>query len=128
MSIVDFPSQGTIGASLKPKRYDIELYQGDDFAFSLVFKNGSTPLDVTAWDAIAQIKKVDDNTPGETPNMTVMIGGTDGKITIKLSNTGTAALQGTTTYKYDVQVADATTQRTFIGGLITVVEDISEFS
>ena len=127
MSIVDFPSQGDIGSDLKPKRYDIELYQGDTFAFDMVFMNGETAVDVTGWTAQAQIKKMD-STPGETPTLGLTIGGVNGKITVDLTDTETAALAGTTEYKYDIQVSDGTSKRTFIGGKITVTEDITEWA
>lgn len=127
MSIVDFPVQGVIGSNLMPKRYDITLYQGDTFAFALVFKNGATPVNVTGWTAQAQIRKVDDNTAGETPNLGITVGTTDGKITIDLTDTESAALQGSTEYKYDIQVSDGVSKRTFIGGNITVTDDITEW-
>jgi hypothetical protein len=126
-SIVDDPTLGTIGTARKPKRYDIELYQGDTFSFSLVLKNGGTPINVTGWTAQAQIKKSSDNTPGETPSLSVVVGTSDGKFTISLTDTGTAALQGATEYKYDVQLSDGTEKRTFIGGTIKVTEDITEW-
>lgn len=125
-TVIDSQSQGTIGTTLQPKRYDIVLYQGDTFTFSLTLKNGATPIDVTGWTPLAQIKKTSDNTPGETPVLGVTVGTTDGKITIKLTDTETAALQGSTEYKYDIQLSDGTNKRTFIGGKITVTEDISE--
>ena len=127
-TVIDYPSEGVIGISRKPKRYDIELYQGDTFSFALVLKNsGGTPINVTGWTAQAQVRKVSDDSPGETPTMTVVVGTTDGKLTISLSDTGTAALQGETEYKYDVQVNDGTEKRTFIGGKITVTEDVTEW-
>lgn len=128
MSIVDFPQQGTIGASLMPKRYDIEIYQGDTFSFALVLKQDTTTvIDVTGWTALAQIKKIDTGGAAETPSLDVVVGGADGKITISLTDTGTSALQESTQYKYDVQLTDTVgNKRTFIGGKITIVEDITE--
>lgn len=127
MSIVDFPAEGEIGTDLKPKRYDIEIYQGDTFTFDMVFLNGATPVDVTGWTAQAQIKKMD-NTPGETPNLGITVGTTNGKITVDLTDTETAALAGTTDYKYDIQVSDGLSKRTYIGGKITVTEDVTEWA
>jgi len=46
-NIIDFPQQGVIGASLRPRRYDIEIYQGDTFEVILNFKNGPNPTDLT---------------------------------------------------------------------------------
>jgi hypothetical protein len=126
-TIVDFPLQGTIGANLMPKRFDIELYQGDTFKFVLAMTGPSNAvLDTTGWIGLAQIKYGATNLPGETPNMTVTIDAV-GNATVTISNTGTAALLGTTTYKYDIQFTDAASNvRTVIGGNLTITEDISE--
>jgi hypothetical protein len=128
--VTDSPVQGSIGTTLQPKRYDITLYQGDTFRFNLVLNNASVPVNITGWTALAQIKKAADNTPGETPTMTCTVGTTDGKVSVVISGTGTAALQGATEYMYDIQLTDTAAPtanvRTFIGGKITVTEDISE--
>ena len=128
MSVTDFPLAGTIGSNLLPKRYDIVIYQGDTFTFNVVLKDSlDVPLDVTGWTPEAQIKKVSDNTPAETPNLTAVAGTTDGKITVTLSGTGSSALYGATEYKYDLQVTDTSGNvRTFLGGKITVTEDVTE--
>lgn len=127
-TIIDFPTQGTIGTSLKPKRYDIELYQGDTFMFTMTLKNGSTPINITGWTPLAQIRKVSDETLGETPALDATVPtGTDGVVLIGLSNTETGALDGDTEYKYDIQLEDASGNiRTFIGGKITITADITE--
>ena len=127
MSVIDFNKEGSIGTNLKPKRYDIEIYQGDTFSFNLVLKDGSgNPLTITGWTGLAQIKKVSDSSPGETPSLTVTNEGA-GTFKIALTDTETGALDGDTEYKYDVQVTDNSgNKRTYIGGKITVTEDISE--
>jgi hypothetical protein len=126
MSIVDFPSQGTIGTNLKPKRYDIEVYQGDTLKFDLILKQpNTTAVDVTGWVGVANIVKTTDNAAAETPELTLTVGGVDGKVTVKLSNTATAALTATTEYKYDIQLTDTDDNtRTYIGGKLTVTEDV----
>ena len=128
MTIVDFASQGTIGTTYLPKRYDISIYQGDTFKFDLVLKDtNGVALDITGWTGLAQIKKVSDSSAAETPTISVAVGTTDGKITASISNTGTSALQEATEYKYDIQLTDlAGNVRTFIGGVITITEDVSE--
>jgi hypothetical protein len=126
MGVIDFDQEGVIGTNLQPKRFDIVIYQGDTFSFNLVLSNGGTPLDVTSWTGEAEIRKASDSTPGETPNMTVAVGTTDGKITISLTDTQTAALINNTEYMYDVQLSDGSNIRTFIGGKITVTEDVTE--
>lgn len=126
MSVIDFPQAGTIGSTLKPKRWDIEIYQGDTFAFALQFKDASNALiNVTGWTALAQIKN-SDGTPATTPAFATTVGGADGKITIKLTDVQSNDLAAGE-YMYDVQVTDsAGNKRTYIGGRITVTEDISE--
>ena len=126
MAITDYPTDGVIGKKQRPKRYDIEVYRGDTLFFDLVLKGQSSkPLDLTGWTATAQIKKVTDSSPGETPSLTVNIDPTTGTVSIGLTNTGSAALSTSTVYKYDVQLSDGTNTRTFIGGTIRVTEDIS---
>ena len=138
MSIVDFPVAGTVGASMKPQRFDFEVYQGDTFQFDLILKAGDVPVDLTGWTVKAQIKNYGDNTLAATPALdtTIAADPTLGKIVIKLSDTGTSALAPTAIatdgmavgeYKYDVQATDSYGNvRTFIGGKITVTEDVTE--
>lgn len=128
MSITNFPTEGTVGTTLRPKRFDLEVYQGDTFTFNLVLKgDGGTPLDLTGWEGIAQIKKAD-GSPGETPSLDLDIGDTNGTVVISLTGTESNALDPDSgPYKYDVQLTDtAGNKRTFIGGVITITEDISE--
>lgn len=128
MSVVDFPLVGTIGTSLKPKRFDIELYQGDTFNFDLLLKAAGVPADLTGWTTKAQIRKQTDNTAAETPLLRSTIPTpSNGKIRIALTATETAALGKDTVYKYDIECTDsASNVRTFIGGKITITEDVTE--
>lgn len=128
-SVTDFESQGTIGANLLPKRYDIVIYQGDTFTFDLILENNGTPLDVTGWTGKAEINKDVLGTPGETPELGLTIGTTDGKVTVDLTNTESAALIGDTQYYYDIELTDTGSNvRTFIGGFITVTKDITDIT
>lgn len=125
MGVVDFPQQGTIGTTLKPKRFDIEIYQGDTFRFHLNLTGAG--LDMTGWTAIAQIRKISDSSPGETPTLDVDLDAANTRFIVFLSDTDTAALNETTEYKYDIQVTDSSSnKRTLIGGKITVTEDVTE--
>lgn len=125
MGVVDFPQQGTIGTTLKPKRFDIDIYQGDTFQFYLNFTG--TGLDMTGWTGTADIQKMSDSSPGETPTLGVTLDAPNTRFLVDLTDTETAALAEATAYKYDIQVTDASgNKRTFIGGKITVTEDITE--
>lgn len=123
-TVVDFPQQGTIGTSLKPKRYDIEVYQGDSFRFKLVFKDASMAvIDITGWAGILQIKEVDTATLVSSATITLS-DPTNGEATVDFGDTNLLAGGD---YKYDVQFTDTGgNKRTYIGGKITVTEDISE--
>lgn len=127
-TLIESPTAGTIGTNLQPKRFDIILYQGDTFKFDLVLEDDSeTPINVTGWTGRAQIKKVIDSSPGQTPTLTLDVGGVDGTITVSLTDTETSALLNNTEYKYDIEMTDTGDNvRTFIGGVITVTEDITE--
>lgn len=126
--VTDFTSEGVIGESIQPKRYDIAIYQGDTFKFEILISSGATPIDLTGWTVIAQIRKIND-TPGETPNINATLGGVNGKVSLSITNTGTGLLEDET-YIYDVQITDNATPtpnvRTFIGGNVLVTKDISE--
>ena len=122
MTIVSFPSQGTIGTTRKPKRFDIDLYQGDTFAFYLTFSG--TGLDVTGWTASAVVKKVSD---GSTVSGIITIGAVDTTNKRFTINVASDTLSPDEEYMYDVQVIDSgSNKRTFIGGKIMVTEDITE--
>jgi hypothetical protein len=119
-SVVEYPSQGTVGTTRKPKRFDIDLYQGDTFAFDLVL--GGDNLDVTGWTAVSTVK--DDTDTVVSGVITI-----DDVDTFRKSFTihvDSDLLSPGVEYKYDVQVTSGTAKRTFIGGKITVDEDITE--
>jgi len=122
MSIIDLPSQGTIGTTRKPKRFDIDLYQGDTFAFYLTFSGAG--LDVTGWTASADVQKVSDSSVVDN---VITIDAVDTENKRFLIHVDSDLLEPGTEYKYDVQVIDANdNKRTFIGGKITTTEDITE--
>lgn len=120
-TVVDFPLVGVIGTSRKPKRYDMEIYQGDTFKFYLAF--GPIGLDVTGWTATATVKKVSDSTVVAS---VINIGSVDTVNRRFLIAVDSDLLDPAEEYKYDVQVVSGTDKRTFIGGKITTTEDITE--
>jgi len=123
-SVVDYPSQGTVGVTRKPKRIDIDLYQGDSYSFYLAFTG--TSLDVTGWTATSTVKKVSDST---TVASVITIGAVDTVNKRFLITVDSDLLTPETEYKYDVQVTSPGSppqKRTFVGGKINVDEDITE--
>lgn len=119
-TVVDYPSQGTIGTSRKPKRYDIDLYQGDTHMFYLAFTGAG--LDVTGWTATATVK---DSTNAVIASV-ITIDAVDTVNKRFAIHIDSELLTPGEEYKYDVQVSDGTNKRTYIGGKITVDEDITE--
>jgi hypothetical protein len=121
MGVVDFPLVSVIGTSRKPKRYDMEIYQGDTFTFYLTF--GGAGLDVTGWTASAKVKTLDGVT---TVADAITISAVDTVNKRFLISVDSDLLDFDSVFKYDVQVVSGTEKRTFIGGKITTTEDITE--
>lgn len=125
MTVADFPLAGSIGVTLKPKRYDIEMYKGDTFQFALRFMD-STPavINLTGWTVLAQLRTYDAGVIGGTVSgsFTASTPGATGIITLTFDSTSLAP----GIYIYDVQLTDTSAQkRTYIGGRVTITVDIS---
>jgi hypothetical protein len=122
MTIIDYEQQGTIGANLLPKRYDIKLYQGDTFEIILNFKDaGNVGVDLTGFTGRAQFKPA----TGAPIDLTVTTNynATNGAVSVYLADT--SALSGE--YSWDLELEDAGgRKRTYIGGKVTITEDITE--
>lgn len=123
MALTDFPLEGSIGVNLRPKRYDVEIYQGDSFDIALRCVNGSGgAVDLTG--VTAKVKFVGMNstpTPDTQPTVTVTAG--TGIIRITLDDTSTLNSPGE--YAWDVQLVQGTKKRTYIGGSLTVTKDLT---
>jgi hypothetical protein len=121
MSIIDFPSQGSIGTSLKPKRMDIELYQGDSFDVSIEFKQANgDPVDLTG--VTANVKFVAAGAGPTPPSQPVVdIDELTGIVNINIEDT--SGFSGE--YNWDLQLVQGTKKRTYVGGVVTVTEDIT---
>jgi hypothetical protein len=129
MGVVTFPSEGTIGSSFLPKRYDITVYQGDTFKFKTVFnqppvdpETTGLPVDITGWTGLCQVK---DDTNQQLISATVTVTNpTGGEVEVDFGDT---SLVPGGEYKYDLEMTDSgLNKRTFIGGKFIVVEDITE--
>lgn len=122
MTIVDFEQAGTIGANLLPKRYDIKIYQGDTFEVILNFKDeANVGVDLTGFTGRAQFKPA----TGAPIDLTVTVNynAVNGAVRVYLADT--SALVGE--YSWDLELQDAGARvRTYIGGKVTVTNDITE--
>lgn len=124
-SIIDFPKVGDIGDTVLPKRWDVELYQGDTFEVIFVFKDSlGTAINLTGFTGLVQIRDETTNTIFATPVVTTNADGVVGKVRVFLADTNVIP-EGE--YFYDLQLTDgADRARTFIGGKYTVTRDVSE--
>jgi hypothetical protein len=124
MTIIDYEQQGTIGANLLPKRYDIKIYQGDTFEVILNFKDSNNVgVDLAGFTGRAQFKP----TTGAPIDLTVTptYNAVAGAVRVYLADT--SALVGE--YSWDLELEDAGgRKRTYIGGKVTVTNDITEAS
>lgn len=125
--VVDFGRSGVLGVTQKPKRYDMDLYQGDTFAFYLTFSG--TDLNVAGWTAASTVHTVDNaGTPVVTTGIITIdpIDIVNKRFLVKV-NSETLTPAPAREFRYDIQVTDSSgNKRTYIGGKITVTEDITE--
>ena len=121
-TITDFITEGTIGLSLRPKRYDIELYQGDTFEVTLVFKDiNQLPVNLTGVGYDCRFAAV---APTAAPTVQPTVSAltpTNGEVTILIENT--SSLSGN--YTWDLQLLNGTKKRTYIGGAVTITSDLT---
>lgn len=139
MGVVNFDKAGDIGVTLRPKRFDIEVYRGDSFKFYLhllgpeVIVEGEPvkpPIDVTGWTGRCEVKD-DEDIVVDTPTVTIVDGdgetttnGIFGRFVIDFEVTADIPVGE---YKYDVEMTDAGGNvRTFIGGKFTVTVDVTD--
>lgn len=123
MALTDFPLEGSIGVNLRPKRYDVEIYQGDSFDIALRCLDGSgAAVDLTG--VTAKVKFVGVNsTPTPATQPTVTVTAASGIIRINLDDTSTLNSPGE--YAWDVQLVQGTKKRTYLGGSLTVTKDLT---
>lgn len=122
MAVTDFPTTGTLGTDLLPKRYDITVYRGDSYKFNMVFRdNQNEPVDVTGWTASSQI--LDTSNLVQTPAVDVSILGDPAGGTFEV-DFGKRSSSGTFRYDVEFTLPDGSV-RTYIGGVFTVVADIT---
>lgn len=101
--------------SVQPGQYDILAPQGATFSETFTYKIGGTPVDLTSYTARMQVRK----TPSSdtkildltTENSAIVLGGALGTITVTISATAMAAVQGNK-YRYDLELSSA-------GGVVT---------
>lgn len=123
MSIItDFPLVDTIGTSLRPQRYDIEMYQGDTFEVEFTFNQaGGAPVNLTGVTYASKFVGVDGAPDPVTQPVITCPTPTNGKVTFSIIDS--SSLSGT--YNWDLQLIIDGRKRTYIGGIVNVTTDIT---
>lgn len=124
MGVVDYPQQGTIGANLLPKRYDITIYQGDTFNVVFNFKNNGVGVDLGAgWSGLCQFRAAPGGAVVASPTVTLNADGTLGKVRLYLQTDSLTPAE----YQWDFELTDPSgNKRTYFGGKVTIDQDVSE--
>lgn len=120
------PAGGPINAGAMPKNYDISIYEGDTFQFTLTVKDASNvAVNLTGYTAKAQLKKsFDDASPIDFT--CVISTPTSGVVNISLPASTTADLIAGDTYIYDVQLtAPNGNVRTYLAGDAIVIPEVT---
>lgn len=125
MGVTNWENESTIGVSLRPKRYDIEIYRGDSFKFYLGLNDDDeNPIDITGWTGRCQVRDTSGATIIDTPTVTIEGPPSDGTLLVDFGVTSDVEPGE---YKYDVETTDSGGNvRTFIGGKFTVTVDVTE--
>lgn len=124
MGIVDYTKQGSIGTSRLPKRFDLEIYQGDTLDEIIAFKDsGGVGVNLTGFTALVEFKNLDNETVVATPTMTINYNG-NGNVRMFIADTNVIP-EGE--YRWDLQLTDSGgSRRTYIGGKVIVTADVSD--
>ena len=107
---------------MKPGRYNYSIVQGDTFTNAPVWKINSTPVNVTGYSALMQIKRSVEGTliiELSSANGRITVGTTDGKFTLNLTAAQTSALPtGSFTYDLQLTAPDGTVTTLLQGGFV----------
>lgn len=124
MGIVDYTKQGSIGTSRLPKRFDLEIYQGDTLDEIIAFKDSNgVGVDLTGFTALVEFKNLTNETVVATPTMTINYNG-NGNVRMFIADTNVIPEDE---YRWDLQLTDSGgSRRTYIGGKVIVTADVSD--
>lgn len=124
MADIVYPEEtpaGTLGTELLPVNFDLKLWRGDHFPFSLELRNpDGTPMDLTGYTAQGGIRSIGD--PSTFWPMTATIDNLAGTVHYLLT-TATAATIPAGEYVWDVQTTDPSGNvRTHVAGDVVIHE------
>jgi len=105
----------------------IKTFRGDDLTLNLLFKDGSSPIDITDWTVFFTIKKNADDVDADavlTKDVTSHSDPTNGITEIVLLDTETDEIEGV--FDYDIQTKDDSgIIKTIVRGVIEFEKDIT---
>ena len=108
----------------QPAKLDLTIVSGDSFSREIIVEeNDGTPIDLTGLTGYAQIRTRAGG--GLLADFTVVIVPLEGKITISLDTTQTAALPGKGVWDLELN-GGATNTHTIVTGCICVLPDVTE--
>lgn len=126
MADIVFPGQlaGVLGQNYLPSNYDLKLYQGDFFAFSITLKDAlGDPFSLTGYTAKCTIRASYGAT--EAFLATCSVTAAEGKIDVLFPSTVTATIEPGD-YIWDFQVTNPDgNHRTYLTGDVQVYGEVS---
>lgn len=120
------PAGGPINSGAMPKNYDISIYEGDTFEFTITIKDASNVVvNLTGYTAKAQLKKSFSD-PSPIDFTCTISAPLTGVVNVMLPASTTASLIPGDPYIYDVQLtAPNGTVRTYLAGDATVIPEVT---
>lgn len=108
----------------QPAKLDLTIVSGDSFSREIILEeNDGTPIDLTAYAGYAQIRT---RAGGALlADFTVVIDAPNGKVTISLTTTQTAALPGKGVWDLELN-GGASNTHTVVTGCVCVLPDVTE--
>jgi hypothetical protein len=107
-----------------PPRWNISIWEGDDYQLPLFLRDGDIPLDVSAGTWTAAWRK----TPSDASETVVPIISTDANIGLIVVNFNAALTRTIAAIArvgwYDVQWNNGTTTKTYLRGTVKILQDV----
>jgi hypothetical protein len=107
-----------------PARYDLCIYTGDTFRFTVVLKSNGVPIDLTGSQVAAEIRN-----SKTTVAFGIMTGAAPGQIDLLLSAAQTAALvsgESLSGFRWDLEITNGELVQTWLRGDVSVMRDVTQ--
>jgi hypothetical protein len=101
-----------------------KIYKGDTFSFNLTLGAGGQEYDISGHTFTGQVKEKGKTTKAAQFDFTITDGAA-GEVTVILTSTESAKLNGNKIYEYDIQMVNAGFVSTILKGPVVVVSDVT---